>query len=161
MFFAIFELLNSAKQRFCLQSLWKLPIHAYTLPTNIYSVLGTSDAWLTSCLFHRPSKPAYYIANCRILNLSPFWRLLINRQATPGSWCNWPRHATNWDILLFCNFTVHELPSAYVVCSEVTKVPFWNYAFSLLVVMSLALISFAVFVSYFQLKWLHIYPAVS
>ena len=26
-------------------------------------ILGTSDAWLTSRLSHRPSEPAYYIAD--------------------------------------------------------------------------------------------------
>ena len=29
-------------------------------------IVGTSDAWPTSRLFHRPSEPAYYIADCRI-----------------------------------------------------------------------------------------------
>ena len=29
--------------------------------------LGTSDAWSTSHLSHRPSEPAYYIVDCRIL----------------------------------------------------------------------------------------------
>ena len=29
-------------------------------------MLGKSDAWSTSNLSHRPSKPAYYIADCRI-----------------------------------------------------------------------------------------------
>ena len=30
-------------------------------------MLGTSDAWSMSRLSHRPSKPAYYIEDCRIL----------------------------------------------------------------------------------------------
>jgi len=29
-------------------------------------ILGTSDAWSTSCLSHRPSKPVYYIVDCQI-----------------------------------------------------------------------------------------------
>ena len=29
-------------------------------------ILGTSDAWSTICLSHRPSDPAYYIVNWRI-----------------------------------------------------------------------------------------------
>ena len=29
-------------------------------------MFGTSDAWLMSHLSHRPSKPAYYIEDCRI-----------------------------------------------------------------------------------------------
>ena len=31
-------------------------------------MLGTSDAWLMGRLYHRPSKPAYYIEDCRISN---------------------------------------------------------------------------------------------
>ena len=30
-------------------------------------ILGTSDAWSTSRWSHRPSDPAYYIEDCRIL----------------------------------------------------------------------------------------------
>ena len=29
-------------------------------------MLGTSDPWLTSCLSHRPSEPAYYMVDCQI-----------------------------------------------------------------------------------------------
>ena len=29
-------------------------------------ILGTSDAWSTSCLSHQVSEPAYYIVDCRI-----------------------------------------------------------------------------------------------
>ena len=32
-------------------------------------ILGTSDTWSTSHSFHRPSKPAYYIADWRISKL--------------------------------------------------------------------------------------------
>ena len=32
-------------------------------------ILGTSDAWLTSCLSYQPSEPAYYIVDCQILVL--------------------------------------------------------------------------------------------
>ena len=32
-------------------------------------MLGTSDAWLMSCLAHRPNDPAYYIEDCRILRM--------------------------------------------------------------------------------------------
>ena len=31
----------------------------------------STDAWSTSCLSHRPSEPAYYIVDCRILPLLP------------------------------------------------------------------------------------------
>ena len=31
--------------------------------------IGKSDPWLTSRLSHRPSEPAYYIVDCRILIL--------------------------------------------------------------------------------------------
>ena len=31
-------------------------------------ILGTSDAWLTSHLSHRPNKPVYHIVDCRISN---------------------------------------------------------------------------------------------
>ena len=34
-------------------------------------ILGTSDAWSTSRLSHPPSKPAYYIVDCRIFG-QPF-----------------------------------------------------------------------------------------
>jgi hypothetical protein len=30
-------------------------------------MLGTLDAWLTSCLSHRPSQPTHHIEDCRIL----------------------------------------------------------------------------------------------
>ena len=30
------------------------------------TIFGTSDAWSTSCLSHRPSEPAYYIIDCQI-----------------------------------------------------------------------------------------------
>ena len=33
-------------------------------------ILGTSDTWTTSGLSHRPSEPAYYIVDCRILALT-------------------------------------------------------------------------------------------
>ena len=33
---------------------------------NYKKILGMSDAWSTSRLSHRPSKPAYYIVDCRI-----------------------------------------------------------------------------------------------
>ena len=32
-------------------------------------ILGTSDAWSTIHFSHRPSDPAYYIEDCRILAL--------------------------------------------------------------------------------------------
>ena len=32
-------------------------------------MLGTSDAWSTIRLSHRPSEPAYYIVDCRILKV--------------------------------------------------------------------------------------------
>jgi hypothetical protein len=37
-------------------------------------ILGSSDAWLTIRLFHRPSKPVYHIVNWRILNEDSVWR---------------------------------------------------------------------------------------
>ena len=36
-------------------------------------ILGTSDDWSTSRLFHRRREPAYYIVDCRISYVS-FWR---------------------------------------------------------------------------------------
>ena len=39
-------------------------------------MLGTSDAWSTSRLSHRPSELAYYIVDCRILSTSSHSRLL-------------------------------------------------------------------------------------
>ena len=30
-------------------------------------IFRTSEAWMTSRLSHRPSEPAYYIVDCRIL----------------------------------------------------------------------------------------------
>ena len=33
-------------------------------------ILGTSEAWLMSCFFHRPREPAYHIVDCR--NFTPF-----------------------------------------------------------------------------------------
>ena len=35
-------------------------------------ILGTSDAWLTSHLSHRPSEPAYYIVDCQIFCVKLF-----------------------------------------------------------------------------------------
>ena len=44
-------------------------------------ILGTSDAWLMSCLSHRPSKPVYYIVDCRISKLEiPIWFKDLNRK---------------------------------------------------------------------------------
>ena len=40
-------------------------------------ILGTSDAWLTSCLAHQPSDPAYYIEDCPIFNGRNSERILI------------------------------------------------------------------------------------
>ena len=36
-------------------------------------ILGTSDAWSTSRLSHRPSEPAYYIVDCRISREAILW----------------------------------------------------------------------------------------
>ena len=48
-----------------------MKIKSFECPKSIRNyekkILGTSDAWSTSCLSHRPSKPAYYIVDCRIL----------------------------------------------------------------------------------------------
>ena len=35
-------------------------------------ILGASDAWLMSCLSHRPSNPAYYIEDWRIFEVCSF-----------------------------------------------------------------------------------------
>ena len=37
--------------------------------------LGTSDSWSTSCLSHRPSKPAYYNVDGGILGACPSFLL--------------------------------------------------------------------------------------
>ena len=36
-------------------------------------ILGRSDAWSPSRLSHRPSKPAYYIVDCRIFRYDLIW----------------------------------------------------------------------------------------
>ena len=46
-----------------------MKIKSFECPNSIRNyekLLGTSDAWLTSRLSHRPSEPAYYIVDCRI-----------------------------------------------------------------------------------------------
>ena len=50
-------------------------IFAKNISTNYETkiILGTSDAWSMSHLSQRPSKPAYYIEDCRIFKL-PFNR---------------------------------------------------------------------------------------
>ena len=51
-----------------------MKIKSFKCPKSIKNyekkILGTSDAWLTSRLSHRPSEPAYYIVDCRIENYS-------------------------------------------------------------------------------------------
>ena len=48
----------------------KIKMKSFECPKSIRNyekkILGTSDAWLTSHLSHRPSEPAYYIVDCRI-----------------------------------------------------------------------------------------------
>ena len=48
-----------------------MKIKSFEFPKSIRNyerkILGTSDAWSTSRLSHWPSKPAYYIVDCRIL----------------------------------------------------------------------------------------------
>ena len=48
-----------------------MKIKSFECPKSIRNyekkILGTSDAWSTSRLSHRPSEPAYYIVDCRIL----------------------------------------------------------------------------------------------
>ena len=50
-----------------------MKIKSFECPKSIKNykakILGTSNAWLMSRLSHRPSKPAYYIVDCRILEL--------------------------------------------------------------------------------------------
>ena len=45
-------------------------IKSFECPKSIRNykkrILGMSDAWLTSRLFHQPSKPGYYIVDCQI-----------------------------------------------------------------------------------------------
>ena len=43
-------------------------------------ILGTSDAWSTSCLSHQPSKPAYHIVVWRILTYTV---VLYSRSCRP------------------------------------------------------------------------------
>ena len=49
-----------------------MKIKSFECPKSIRNyekkILGTSEAWLTSHLYHQPSKPAYYIVDCRISN---------------------------------------------------------------------------------------------
>ena len=52
-----------------------------------YVILGTSDAWSTSHLSHRPNEPAYHIVDWRILNLSLKGIFFF-------------RHLANWKLLL-------------------------------------------------------------
>ena len=49
-------------------------IFAKNFATNYEKkILGTTDTWSMSHLFNQPSKPAYYIEDCRILG-SPWGR---------------------------------------------------------------------------------------
>ena len=47
-----------------------MKIKSFQCPKSIRNyekkILGTSDAWSTSCLSYRPSEPVYYIVDCRI-----------------------------------------------------------------------------------------------
>ena len=49
-----------------------MKIKSFECPKSIKNyekkMLETSDAWSTSGLSHWPSKPAYYIVDCRILD---------------------------------------------------------------------------------------------
>ena len=49
----------------------KMKTKSFDCPKSIRNfekkIVRTSDTWLTSLLSHRPSKPAYYIVDCRIL----------------------------------------------------------------------------------------------
>ena len=49
---------------------YKIKIKSFECPKSIKSIkkiiLGTTDAWLTTRLSHRPNNPAYYIVNWRI-----------------------------------------------------------------------------------------------
>ena len=53
-------------------------------------ILGTSDAWLTSRLSHRPSEPAYYVVDCRILNYVRLANITMAIYKVPIKhyWCN-------------------------------------------------------------------------
>ena len=50
----------------------KIKIKSFECPKSIKNykkkIFGTSNAWSTSFLSHRPSKPAYYIVDCRIFD---------------------------------------------------------------------------------------------
>ena len=47
-------------------------------------ILGTSDTRSMSCSSQRPSDPAYYIKDCRILGHSSAWvRMLIRKNINP------------------------------------------------------------------------------
>ena len=44
-------------------------------------ILGTSDAWSTSHLSQRTSKPAYYIVDCRILRQRSSLKIVLTKVA--------------------------------------------------------------------------------
>ena len=50
-----------------------MKIKSFECPESIRNyekkILGTSEAWSTSRLSHRPSEPAYHFVDCRILIL--------------------------------------------------------------------------------------------
>ena len=48
-------------------------------------MLGTSDAWSMSHSFHRPSEPAYYIEDCRILSICGSKNIYSNCQDFSGT----------------------------------------------------------------------------
>ena len=60
-----------------------MKIKSFECPKSIRNyekkILGTSDAWSTSRLSHRPSKPAYYIVDCRISSLLTWQGMHIGR----------------------------------------------------------------------------------
>ena len=69
-----------------------MKIKSFECPKSIRNfekkILGTSDPWSMSCLSHCPSKPVYYIVDCRISSVCVWKSLLINndRQKVHVEW---------------------------------------------------------------------------
>ena len=71
-----------------------MKIKSFECPKSIRNyekkILGTSDTWSTSHLSHRPSEPAYYIVDCRILNYVRLANITMAIYKVPIKhyWCN-------------------------------------------------------------------------
>ena len=71
--FFFHEILQKPFQFAFLHKITKMKMKSFECPKSIRNykkkILGMSDTWSTSHLSHRSSIPAYYIANCWILEL--------------------------------------------------------------------------------------------